>query len=200
MDVEFDIAITGEKSDADIVFRYLLLQNQIDPSKDVTLQYTATIEELINDAMNGNVDYLLLPEPWVSDLLSKNIGYSIVLNIQDEWSRVNGTATPLPQTCLIVNEDIATQKAEAWGLFLLDYMDSIYLVNSNQAKTAELLDNHKVGITADLAQEVIQRSNLEYFDAEATGFAVDKYLNMFFELSPESIGGKMPGTDFYIEK
>jgi len=193
------ITIAGEKSETDFVLRYLLLQNQIDPSKDVTLEYTANIEELINDAVNGNVNYLVLPEPWVAELISKNSDFNISLNFHDEWALINGNSIPLPLTCLIVKKEIATPKTEAWNLFLEDYMDSIKWVNSNPAKTAELLENHEVGISTELAQEVIPRSNLEYLDALSARSAVEKYLNMFLELSPESIGGKLPNSDFYTE-
>lgn len=193
------VKVVGEDSAFDVVLRYLLLQNGIKLSKDVTLEYTENKEELIKDAAEDDINYLVLPEPWVSDLLSKNIGYNIAINIQDEWARVHGTVTLLPQTCLIVKKEIASQKAEAWKLFLEDYMDSIKWINSNQAKTVELLDNREVGIPTELAQEVIPRSNLEYSDALSARLAVDKYLNMFLELSPESIGGKLPNADFYAE-
>ena len=194
------VKVVGKGSTSDVVLRYLLLQNGIDSSKDLTLDYTSSAEELEQEAMNGKVDLMVLSEPWVSELLSKNSSFNIYLDIQDEWSRVNGTVTPLPQTCLIVKKEIVSQKTETWKLFLKDYMDSIIWINSNQDKTAELLDNHEVGIPKESAKKVISRSNLEYLDALSAKSAVDKYLNIFLELSPESIGGKLPGTDFYIEK
>lgn len=166
----------------------------------MTLEYTTSVEELEQESINGKIDLMVLPEPWVSDLLSKNNGFNIALDIQDERTRVNGTAIPLPQTCLIVKNEIVALKTEAWNLFLQDYMDSIKWVNSNPAKTAELLDYHEVGIPKELAEEVISRSNLEYLDALSTKPAVEKYLNIFLELTPESIGGKLPNTDFYYEK
>lgn len=181
------IKIAGEHSVSDVVFKYLLIQNGIDPSKDLTLEYTTSEEELENDAMSGKVDLMVLPEPWVSDLLSKNVGFNMALDIQDEWTHVNGTAIPLPLTCLIVKNEIVSQKAEAWNLFLEDYKDSINWVNSNPAKTAELIEHHEVGITTELAEDVILRSNLEYLDALSAKPAVEKYLNIFLELSPESI-------------
>ncbi|MEN6462612.1 MAG: PhnD/SsuA/transferrin family substrate-binding protein [Syntrophomonas sp.] len=52
------IRIAGEKSDTDVVLRYLLLQNEIEPSKDVTLEYTTNTEELINDAAEGDVNII----------------------------------------------------------------------------------------------------------------------------------------------
>jgi NitT/TauT family transport system substrate-binding protein len=68
------------------------------------------------------------------------------MDIQAEWTNVDGTAIPLPQTCLIVKNEIVSQKMKAWNLFIEDYMDSIKWVNSNSNKTNELLDHHEVGI------------------------------------------------------
>lgn len=193
------VQITEKGSAADLIFRYLLVQNGLDPDKDLTLEYTASIEEQVQNALNKTSNIMVLPEPWVSDLLSKNSVFSIALDIQDEWTNVNGTAIPLPLTCLIVKEQIVSQKTEAWNLFIKDYKDSINWVNSNPAKTAELLDNHKVGIPKELGEAIIYRSNLEYLDAVNTKLAVEKYLNIFLELSPASIDGKLPNTDFYYK-
>lgn len=193
------VQITEKGSATDLIFRYLLVQNGLHPDKDLTLEYTASIEEQVQNALNKTSNIMVLPEPWVSDLLSKNSVFSIALDIQDEWTNVNGTAIPLPLTCLIVKEQIVSQKTEAWNLFIKDYKDSINWVNSNPAKTAELLDNHKVGIPKELGEAIIYRSNLEYLDAVNTKLAVEKYLNIFLELSPASIDGKLPNTDFYYK-
>lgn len=166
----------------------------------MTLEYTASVEELEREAINGKADLLVLPEPWVSDLLSKNSGFNIVLDIQDEWINVNGTAIPLPLTRLIVKNEIASQKTEEWSLFIADYKDSINWVNSNPDKTVELLDKHDVGVPDKLAEEIISRCNLEYLDAVSAEPALENYLNIFIKLSPESIRGKMPDMDFYYEK
>lgn len=194
------VKIAGENTAADVIVRYLLLQNDIDPSKDVNLEYTASAEALVKDAMNGKIDFLVLSEPWVSDLLLKDIGFNIALDIQDEWKQVNDTAKPLPLTCLIVKNAVISEQAEAWNLFLEDYSDSINWVNSHPDKTAELIENHAVGIPKELAEDVISRSNLEYLDALSSQTAVEKYLTLFLEVSPEAIGGKLPNTDFYYEK
>lgn len=194
------VKIVGKHSISDVIFRYLLIQNGIDPSKDLTLEYAVSVEELEKDAMNGKITLMVLPEPWVSDLLSKNSGFNIALDIRDEWTYVNETAILLPLTCLIVKNEIVSQKAEAWDLFLEDYMDSINWGNSNPAKTAELLEHHEVGIPKELAEEVISRSNLVYSNVLSSKTAVEKYLNIFLELSPGSIGGKLPGRDFYFKK
>lgn len=133
------VQIAGENSATDLILRYLLKENGIEPEKDLTLQYATSEEALVTDAINGETNLLVLPEPWVSDLLSKSSDFKIAVDIQDEWTKIVGKDKPLPQSCLIVKNDIASQKNEAWNLFLKDYKDSIKWVNNNQAKTAELL-------------------------------------------------------------
>lgn len=47
---------------------------------------------------------------------------------------------------------------------------------------------------------MISRSNLEYLDASSAQAAVETYLNIFLESSPESIGGKLPNAAFYYKE
>lgn len=114
--------------------------------------------------------------------------------------RINEDEMPLPLTCLIVKNEIPVDRAEEWDLFVADYQDSIEWINNNPSETAELLDDHEVGITKGQAEGVISRSNLDYWDAANTKSAVEKYLNLFLEANPDSIGGSMPDTEFYLEK
>lgn len=194
------VHVAQENSAADLVFRYLLMRNNIEQGKDITLIYTENEEALVKDAVSEKISLMVLPEPWVSDLLSKNDGFNIALDIQDEWGKITGTAMSLPQTCLIVKDDIVSPKNDAWKLFLEDYQDSIEWVNSNTVKTSELLDHHEVGIPKELAEQVIPRSNLGYSAVLSSKPAVEKYLQIFFELSPGAIGGKLPDKEFYYEK
>ncbi len=49
-------------------------------------------------------------------------------------------------------------------------------------------------------EEVISRSDLVFTDASSVKPAVEKYLKIFFEISPESIGDKVPDMNFYYQK
>ena len=145
-------------------------------------------------------DILVLSEPWVTDLLNENSGFSIVLDIQEEWMEINEDGMPLPLTCLIVKKEIPLDRAEEWNLFVEDYQDSIEWINSNPAETAELLDNHEVGITKEQATGVISRSNLGYLDATSAKPAVEKHLSLFLEATPDAINGSLPDAAFYLEQ
>lgn len=185
-----------------------------------TVQYTFEEDEdvLYNRLLEGEFDIALVPTEMAAKLYNNDAGYQMVavitggwmpdlsegtaydltFNIQDEWKQANGTE-PLPQASLIVKKEIVAQETEAWEMFLADYQDSINWINNNQDKAENLLQKHEVGIPADQAQEVLQHSNLQYIDALSDGPIVERYLNIFLELSPDSIGGKLPNSDFYIE-
>jgi ABC-type nitrate/sulfonate/bicarbonate transport systems, periplasmic components len=185
------ITIIGEQSAADIVFRELLTQAGIDPANDLTLTYAASAETVMENVENS--DLIVLAEPWVTDLLDENSDFSIALDIQEEWMRINEDEMPLPLTCLIVKKEIPVDRAEEWDLFVADYQDSIEWINSNPAKTAELLDDHEVGITKGQAEGVISRSNLDYLDATGVKPAVEKYLSLFLEAE-----ASLPDAAFYL--
>lgn len=157
--------------------------------------------EMASKLYNNGAEYQLaavIAGGWMPDLPSEGTAYDLTFNIQDEWMQANGTE-PLPRASLIVKKEIVVQETEAWELFLADYQDSINWINNNQDKAEDLLQKHEVGIPAELAQEVLQRSKLQYIDALSARPVVERYLNIFLELSPDSIGGKLPNSDFYIE-
>lgn len=194
------VQITGKGSAGDVIFRYLLMQNGVNPEKDLTLKYITSIEEQVQNALNENGNVMLLPEPWVSKILREKANFKISLNIQEEWGRINGASVPMPQTCLIVKKEIPSQKMKEWGMFLDDYRTSINWVNSNPDKAAELIEKHDIGIPKDVTGEVIPHSGLGYFDVSSSKQELEKYFNIFLGISPESIGGKLPDTDFYNKK
>ena len=164
---------------------------------DIALVPTEIAAKLYNNGAGYQLA-AVIAGGWMPDLLSEGIANDYVVNIQDEWMRVNGTE-PFPYVSLIVRNETVVQESEAWELFLADYQDSINWINNNEDKAEELLQKHEVGISAELAQDVLQRIDLQYIDALNAREAVDEYLNMFFELSPESIGGKLPDANFYTE-
>ncbi len=180
------------EEDEDVLYTRLL-----EGEFDIALVPTEMASKLYNSGAGYQLA-AVITGGWMPDLLSEGIAYDLAVNIQDEWTQTNGIE-PLPRASLIVKKEIVVQETETWKLFLADYQDSINWINNNPDKTEELLNKHEVGIPAELEQEVIQRSNLQYIDALGARPVVERYLNIFFELSPDSIGGKLPNSDFYIE-
>jgi NitT/TauT family transport system substrate-binding protein len=195
-----EVDSSSKGSAADVVFRYLLSKNGVDPDKDITLKYTASPVEQAQLAIAGKSKVTVLPEPWVSTVLAKNQNMKLALDLQKEWTRINGADVPFAQTCLVVKSDFASKYPEITANFLQEYANSINWVNSNPSKAGELIKNHDIGIPADVAAASIPRCNLRYMSSTDAKPAVEKYLQVLFNFSPASIGGKLPDAKFYYQK
>ncbi len=191
---------TGQGAATDVVFRYLLNKNGINPDKDVTIKYVPTPAEQAQLAIAGKSQITILPEPWVSTVLNKNKDLKIALDMQKEWVRINGAGVPFAQTCLVVNADFASQNPAVMTKFLEEYAAAIDWVNKNPAAAGEMIKKQDIGIPADVAAAAIPRCNLRYMSAIDAKPAVEKYLQVLLDFSPDSIGGKLPDAKFYYQK
>ncbi len=191
---------SSQGSAADIVFRYLLNKNGINPDKDATLKYIASPVEQAQLSITGSSKISVLPEPWVSTVLSKNQDTKVALDLQKEWTRLNGAEVPFAQTCLVVKADFASQNPEVMTKFLEEYANSIDWVNKNPAEAGELIKKQDIGIPADVAAAAIPRCNLRYMSAIEAKPSVEKFLQILLDFSPDSIGGKLPDAKFYYQK
>jgi len=195
-----EVENAAQGSAADVVFRYLLKQNEIDPTKDITIKYIASPVEQAQLAIAGKSKITVLPEPWVSTVLAKNKDMKLSLDLQKEWTRINGGDTPFAQTCLVVNKDFAKAHPDIVDKFLQEYSNSIDWVNKNPVDAGNLIKNHDIGIPADIAAAAIPRCNLRYQSSTDAQAAVTKYLQILFDFAPASIGGKLPDANFFYKK
>ncbi|MDD4776442.1 MAG: ABC transporter substrate-binding protein [Syntrophomonas sp.] len=191
---------SGQGAATDVVLRYLLAKNGIDPNKDVIIKYVPTPAEQAQLAIAGRSKITVLPEPWVSTVLRDNKDLKIALDMQQEWTRIHGADVPFAQTCLVVNADFAVKHPAVVGKFLDEYAASIAWVNQNPAAAGEMIKKQDIGIPAEVAASAIPRCNLRYMDAVDAKPAIEKYLQVLLDFSPDSIGGKLPDAQFYYQK
>jgi NitT/TauT family transport system substrate-binding protein len=190
------INVISKGSTPDVVFRYLLKKNNIDPVTDVNLDYSVEQVELSQLMISGKADLAILPEPFVTMVLTKNSNVNLAFDFGKEWAKVrNGQS--LPMSCLVINADLAKSNPEAITAFLEKYKESIQWVNSNIGDAAKLVEKFKIGMDAVTAQEAIPRCNIKYTDSNQSKDLVNDYMKTMFDFSPEDIGGKIPDEKFY---
>ncbi|QZY55371.1 ABC transporter substrate-binding protein [Crassaminicella profunda] len=187
-------------SNPDVVFKYLLKKNGLDPEKDVTLDYTLSHAELAQAMAAGKVDISVLPEPFVTMVSMKNKNAKIVMNIQDEWKNVLGAGAGLVQGCLVVREEFAQKNPEVVKNFLAEYEKSIHWVNENTSEAGKLVEKHGIGMKAKMAELAIPRCNIVFKDAKESQKTVEKFLELLYDFSPKDVGGKLPDENFYYNQ
>jgi len=189
------IYAVGQGSNPEYVLRYILSGNGIDPDKDVEIVFLDSAE-LTTRAATGDIDVCMLPVPAVTTVLIKNPDMRIALDMTEQWDAL-GTGSILTMGCVVVRSDFLKENALAVKLFLSDYEKSIEYVKTNVKEAGEMCAKYEIVPSAAVATKAIPDCNLIFISGDEIRPAIEGYLKVLFEANPKSIGGKMPGDDFY---
>ena len=186
---------TGQGSTPEYVLNYILAKNGIDPEKDLTVSYLAEHAELATQMTAGSVSIGMLPEPNVTSVLLNNAGVRIALNLTEEWGRVSDTS--LVQGVLIVSKAFAEAHPSAVQTFLNEYAQSVSFVQGNPDEASELIAEAEIIPKAAVAKKALPNCNIVLLSGTESKNAISEMLKVLYEANPASVGGKLPGDDFY---
>ena len=182
----------------DVLFKYLLKMNGLDPDKDVILDYSFPTHTALTSAMAaGRVDIGVLTEPFVSMVLSKNKSLHALMDLNAEWKKACGT--PIAETAFVGSAKFMKKHPELTEKVLKMYSNSTNWVNNNPDSAAFL--TAKYGILADstVARTAIPRCNLKVVRASEVRKDVNDYLKVFYNMNRDITGGKIPDKNFFVK-
>jgi NitT/TauT family transport system substrate-binding protein len=186
------VSATGEGSTPQFVLNYLLDANGM--TDQVTVDYAGEHTALAALLASGETEIGMLPEPFVSSVTLKNPDARIALDLNEAWEEASGTK--LVQGVYIASRDYYNENPEAIKDFLKDYQDSVNRVNT-QDDAADLIATLGIVASAEIARQAIPRSNIVCITGEEMIEASNAMLNVLFGANPASVGGALPGEDFY---
>lgn len=194
---------SGQGATPEYALNYILSANGLEPGKDVTVEYKAEHAELATLLISGKASIGVLPEPFVTQVTAKNPDVKIALNMTEEWDKaveLSGSGkSVLTMGCLIVRTDFAQQNKEAFDSFLAEYKASAEYTNQETEAAAALSEKYDI-MPAAVAKKAIPNCNIVYVDGGDMKAKVSDFLAILFKANPKSVGGKMPGEDFYYAK
>ncbi len=180
----------------DVLFRYLLQQNGIDPDNDITLDYRfPTHIDLANAVAAGQAELAIISEPLVSLVASKNKDVYPIFDLNQEWNKQQGT--PIAQTAFLVKMSTLKEKPQLVEQVLSAYEKSTNWVNQNPDSAAALIVKYNILPDYNAALQSIPRSNLHFERAHKFQKQIEEYLNIFYNMNPEIIGGKLTDEFFF---
>lgn len=183
----------------DLLFRYLLVKNGLNPETDLTIQYVGSPVELAQLTAAGAASLAVLPEPWVTQVIEKNSKVQVLLDFQKEWQRIEKQGQTYPQTCIVVNRKFAAANREFIRSYLRELEGAIEWLNQNPEPAGVLAEKH-VQISATAVRKGLARCNLRFADAINARPEIDRFLLRLAELAPNAIGGKLPDENFYYQQ
>lgn len=189
------IYMAGQGAVPEYVINYILEKNGID---DTEIVFMTEHTEAAAALADGRADIVILPEPNVTAAMMQNENIRIALDLTEEWKNVSGN--DMAMGCIIVRNDFLKDNKEAVDTFLDEYEDSIEYVNENTAEAAQLVEKYGIMASAKAAEKAIPNCNIVYIDGDEMENILSDFYGVLYEANPKSIGGTLPGADFYYEE
>ena len=176
------------------IFQHIVQANGL---TDVTIDNTYAQPADLNAAVAaGQVSIAVLPEPMVTVAKSKNPDLVVALDLTAEWDKVS-PAGSLVQGCVVVRKAFAEANPDAVAAFLTEYGASIQTMMDDIEGTAAKIEANGIFTKAAVAAKAIPNCNVCFIAGGEMKAALGEFLNIMFEVAPASVGGNIPGEDFY---
>ena len=185
---------TGQGSNPEYVLNYLLEANGLDPAADVDIQWLAS-EELTARMASGDIDLCMLPVPAATTVMMQNSDVRDAIDLNDAWTE-SGAQGTFTMGCLVARTEWLEGNSELVPGILEEYAASIDYANSNPEEASALIEQYGIVPKAAVAQAAIPQANMVCITGEDMKGIAD-YYQVLFDADPTSIGGAIPGEDFY---
>ena len=180
------------------ILNYIIEESGINATVSTTYNGTAipspdSLKTLLADE-NCEIEFAVIPEPLVTQVVINNSNYSVQLNFNDVWN--NMTDSALTMGCIVSTKDFVNNNKKAVDAFLAEYKASIEYMNS--AENADSAANYIVdaGVIGAVRIAKDALSNLRGSIAYIDGAEMKAALIGFYD----AIGQAKPDDAFYYEK
>lgn len=187
---------TGKGASPEYVLDYLLKQNGLDPATDVTVEFKSEATEVAALLASTPGAIGVLPQPYVTVLKAKSPAIRTALTLTDEWAKVT-TDSQMVTGVVVVRRAFAEAHPDAFTDFLTDYKASTEFTNTHPAEAAPLIAEAGIVPSAQIAEAAIPACNITYIDGAELKTVLSGYLQVLFGADAASVGGSLPGDDFY---
>jgi len=194
---EKSISVFGQGATPDILLQYFLDKNNID---NIKIDYSLTNNNDLALALSARwIQTAVISEPMVSLLLSKNSDIHIVTKLTIQKYFDNSDKDIFVQSAFLVRNDFAENNPKLVRELCKAYAHSCNLLNENPELSARLLVKQKILPNEKVALASLPLCNIHYVAAFAIKPEIRKYLEIFLEFNPATIGGKIPDDNFVYQ-
>lgn len=183
----------------DILFRYLLTKNNIDPEKDVMLDYSfPTHIDLAQAIMAGKANLGVISEPYVSIVQQRNANIQLLLDLNKEWEKVTGNNIAMAQTTLLVSSKTIANSPDKLESFFEYYKSADKWLKENPDSASSLIVKYHIVPDTIIAKKALLNSNLKFYMAKDVKQSIMAYLEVFFNFDPKTTGNRFPDETYFF--
>ena len=196
------IYASGKGNTPEAALNYVLTQNGIDPSADVTIEWKSEQAECLSALMAEENAIAMLPQPFVTTAQAQSESLRVALDLTEEWDALQAdseTPSTLVTGVVVARTAFVEEHPEVVSAFLDHYQESVDYVNSNVEEAAQLVGQYEI-VTAEVAQKALPECNIVFIEGDEMKEKLSGYLSVLFEQNPQSVGGALPDDAFYFSR
>jgi len=190
----------GKGLTPDLVLKYLLSKNGIDPDKDVKITYLNAASEVGTAFLSGKTSLAVLAEPLLTTVMMKKEDAKVIFDLNEEWSKASGAEKGYPQASLIIKKDLIDNDIEFVEKFIAKYEESRQWAKEDPDKLGEYAESLEISVKKETIEKGITWINIESFNIKDSKEEYKTYYNAILDFAPDFIGGKMPDEGIYFER
>lgn len=193
------IFASGKGSTPEYALNYMLSQNGIDPETDVTIEWKSEHSECVAALASTENAIAMLPQPFVTTAQTQNENLRVALDMTEEWEKLasaNGGDATLITGVVVARKDFVKENPDLINLFLAGYEQSVAYTETDLEGAAALVGQYDI-VPEAVALKALPECNITFIAGEEMKTKLSAYLQTLQEQNPKSIGGELPGDDFY---
>lgn len=195
-----EIYAFGKGLTPDLVLRFVLSKNGIQPDEDVKIIYLNAASEVGPAFLSGKSNLALLPEPLATNILAMKEDARVVLDLNEEWRHITGTKGGYPQASLIIKSELIENNREFVDELIKLYEDSINWAKDKPEELGTICEELELGVDKEAVINGIERINLASPPIGDSKEEYRIYFEAIMDFAPDFIGGKIPDEDIFFEK
>ena len=155
--------------------------------------------EVAAAAIAGQADFILIPEPFVTQIMNQSEDMKVVFDVNELWENYND-GKELLMTCVVARLDFIDANKVAVDKFLDNLKSSIEFCGQNHTETAELAVELGMMENAQIAKKAILNSAVTFISGNEMKEKAVNFLSLLYETEPKSIGDEVPDDGFYYNR
>lgn len=190
------VYMTGKGTTPEYVMNYLLDESGL--TGEVTLEFKSEATEVASVLKENPEAIGVLPQPFATAACIQNPELRQALDLTAVWDQFNeASGSRLVTGVTIVRTGFLEEHSETVDQFLEDHRASAAFTAEHPDEAAELVAAQGIVEKAPIAAKALPQCNIVCVTGEEMKAALEGYLTVLEGQDPQSVGGQLPGEDFY---
>ena len=188
----------GKGATPEYALQYVLKAYGLEVGKDVRIEWKSEHAECVAALAADSEAVAMLPQPFATTAMMKDSGIRIALDLNELWQEKTGHVLITGVT--VARKDFIEGDEAVLGTFLDSYKASVDYINENAAGDGAAIVGHYGIVPEAVAKAAIPYCNIVLVTGEELKASLSGYLDILYEQNPQSVGGAVPGDDFYYSR